>query len=131
MNTFHIKPEHTNLAVDALPLVQAILDQEGDVWIAIRGEEIDYSDGQGNGCIDEQVYTVSVCPNQEDPGRYEWHYVRAQEWRDAFERCTWRVVDAYGRERSPYRFQTQEEAQQWASKHDSTFEAWEGPKVEL
>lgn len=127
MNTYHINPGYTRLAQQALPLVQAILDQEGDVWIAIRGRDIEYGDGE----TEETVYTVSVCPNQEDPGRYEWHYVRAQEWSDAFERCTWLVVDAYGRERSPHRFQTQEEAQQWASKHDSTFEAWEGPKVDL
>lgn len=115
MNTFHVKPEYTRLANQALPLVQGILDQEGDVYIAIRGQD-------GDGETEETLYTVSVCPNQDDPGAYEWHYVRAQEWRDAFERCVWQVRDEYGRERSPCRFQTQEEAQKWAERHDSSFD---------
>lgn len=127
MNTFHIEPEYTRLATQALPEVKTILDQEGNVYIAVRGQDFEYGDGEA----EETLYTVSVCPNQESQLGYEWHYVKAQEWLDAFERCVWQVRDAYGRERSPCRFQTQKEAQTWAEKHDSSFEAWEGPKVEL
>lgn len=73
MNTFHISPK-SSLAADAAAEVRTF---SPETLIAIRGEEIE-------GC-GEILYTVSACPDQDEPWRYAWEYVRAGEWLAAYD----------------------------------------------
>lgn len=67
MNTFHIDPDD--------PLAGQVINEietfDPDILIAIRGQAVDGEDA---------VYTVSPCPDQNNPNRYLWTYVRAGEW---------------------------------------------------
>jgi hypothetical protein len=105
MNTHHIKANHT-LAHKAKPLVQALFEEHGDVFIAVRGLETEYENGE----TDERVYTVSLCPNQEQVYAYEWQYVSAKEWLEHYETPQFGIVDGYGRECFSTRFKTLKEA---------------------
>lgn len=67
MNTFHINPRDPL----ACQVVDEVMAFDFDVLVAIRGREF-------NG--EEAVYTVSPCPDQNNPDRYLWTYVRAGEW---------------------------------------------------
>jgi hypothetical protein len=104
MNTYHINPTDS-LAPRALPEVQAIFDEQGDVFIAVRGRDFEYGDGE----TDETVYTVSVCPNQEDQLGYEWTYVSAKTWLETFQKAIYGIVDIYGREVCARRFVSKED----------------------
>lgn len=66
------------MAVKAAEEVRAF---DPDTLIAIRGQDIDYGDGD----IVETVYTVSACPNQDNTDGYLWTYVRAGNWLAEFE----------------------------------------------
>lgn len=67
MNTFHIQPS-SELAKQA---VTEVREFPPDTLIAVRGEVFDGV---------EEVYTVSACPDQQDPSRYMWKYVLARDW---------------------------------------------------
>jgi hypothetical protein len=75
MNTFHIEPTD-RLAFEAYPQVQEILKTQGNLWVAVRGE--------CDLCGNEEVSTVSPCPDQDDRSKYTWTYILAQDWIDAY-----------------------------------------------
>lgn len=79
MNTYHIDPR-SSLAAEAAQAVRAF---DADTLIAVRGQDFDYGDGDGD--IVETVYTVSACPNQDDTSGYCWTYVRAGDWMAEFD----------------------------------------------
>jgi len=71
MNTYHISPT-SPLAAYAADEVRAF---DADALVAIRGQVFHY----GNGEVEEIVYTISTCP-QDDTSGYCWTYVRAGDW---------------------------------------------------
>ena len=70
--TFHIDPK----SLLALQAVTEVREFAPDTFIAVRGEVFD---GR------EEVYTVSACPDQQDPSKYIWRYVLAKDWLSDYE----------------------------------------------
>ena len=71
MNTFHISPSDPL----ASQVAEEIRGYSPETLVAVRGQEF-YGE--------ETVYTVSPCPDQQNPERYLWAYVRVGEWLDEF-----------------------------------------------
>lgn len=80
MNTFHIKPE-SSLARLAVEQVRELADENPSVLVAVRGQRGIDDDGTEEW---EAVYSVSPCPDQANPGKYEWEYVHATEWLERY-----------------------------------------------
>jgi hypothetical protein len=87
MNTFHVSP-CSYLATEAAPEVRKILEEKGNVLVAIQGATaFAYTEEDGQEVYQDQLYSVCEAPADctENGGQteYMWQYVSAKEWLDA------------------------------------------------